>query len=486
MNRKVTFFLLVVFSLIFFLSYSFGKTPKPTMWKGKIEKKKMDFYSFKKGLNLNELYISSDFKNSKKRLLLIFENGLYENLNSYVDLYFNDLENAGYSIDVYEYVSGSPEELREFFKELYFSYFSLKGVIFVGNLPYVIYEMYDKWDDWTYLNGYDDFPCDLFFMDMTGTWKDVGDCDGCQAGNGKYDLFEDENKAAEIWVSRITPGYMNDYSEYISLFNNFFKKEYEYRRGEILTSNKALDYVDDDWKWMTNDDRVKLGILFGFKNVDAPVEDTHGNVCTAKDYKTSRMTYPYQMVYLRSHGSPINHGFYQNDKSEFKYVLIDDYLNIMPSSAFYLLYTCSGCDFSYRGNEGFLGGRVLFNDRGGLLSIGTTKTGGMWYDSTFFIDLYFEKSFGDSFVDWINDALSAYPEKGKPWWYGMTIIGDGSLSVFSNESLCKEGRENLNSLMKLRYRLDGDTFFNGCFDYNGDGKINGEDINFLKKRMVNY
>ena len=484
MKRNFLLLLSLFLSFSIFI-FSNKRTPKPTTWKSKFNKKKICMYNYKEGLILNELYKSFDFDSSNNRILLIFENNLYENLNNYVDLYFNDLEKSGYSLDVFEYVSGSPEELREFFKSFYFSFNSLKGVIFVGNLPYVVYEMYDSWDEWTYLNGYDDFPCDLFFMDMTGTWKDIGGCDGCEPNNGKYDKFEDEQNPAEIWVSRITPGYMEDYSEYVSLFNDYFKKEYEYRRGETLNSKKALDYVDDDWKWMTNDDKVKLGILFGFKNVDAPVEDVNGNICTAEDYKNNRMTYPYQMVYLRSHGSPINHGFYQNNKSEFKYVLIDDYLNIMPSSAFYLLYTCSGCDFSYRGSEGFLGGRVLFNKNGGLVSIGTTKTGGMWYDSTFFIDLYYEKSFGEAFVDWINDALSAYPEKGKPWWYGMTIIGDGTLSLFTNDGLCNGARHNLNSLMRLRYRLQ-DKILSGCFDYNGDGKLDNSDINFLENKLVNY
>ncbi len=475
-----------IFILLFLSNLIFSKVPLPSTWKGPIKKGEKVVLTYKKGLNLKKLYESPFFSSSDYRLLVIFEKNLYENLDQYVDLFFGELENSGYSISVYEYGSGTPEELRNFFKDMYFTGYSLKGVIFVGNLPYVIFEMYDRWEIWDYLNGYDDFPCDLFFMDMTGEWLDVGACDGCEANNGKYDKFLDDKNIAEIWVSRITPGFISDYDEYIRLLNSFFKKDYLYRHGVILNSDKALDYVDDDWKWMTNEDKLKLGILFGFQNVDVPVEDTHGNVCTAEDYKDNRMIYPYQMVYLRSHGSPMNHGFYQNDKSEFKYVLIDDYLNIMPSSAFYLLYTCSGCDFSYDGGDGFLGGRALFNGEGGLLSIGTTKTGGMWYDSSFFINLFCGKGFGESFLGWINDALAAYPETGKPWWYGMTIIGDGSLSVFSNGGICFNPKINVNQLLKLKYKLKGNLNISGCFDENGDGRVNGDDEKYLKKKMVNY
>ena len=73
----------------------------------------------------------------------------------------------------------------------------------------------------------------------------------------------------------------------------------------------------------------------------------------------------------------------------------------------------------------------MFNtNRCGLLSWGSTKTGGMWNDSAFYTALSGGSCFGQSFVTWFN-ANRTYSGAPK-WWYGMVFLGDASLkpSVF--------------------------------------------------------
>jgi hypothetical protein len=83
---------------------------------------------------------------------------------------------------------------------------------------------------------------------------------------------------------------------------------------------------------------------------------------------------------------------------------------------------CSGADYTA---DNYLSGIVTFNNRGGRLAWGSTKTGGMWYDETFYATLGNGESFGKAFVAGFNAVkdLSYAPS----WWHGMVMSGDASL-----------------------------------------------------------
>ena len=481
-------FFLFFISLFFLSIFTFSQIPQVTRWMGPKPKKIKSVRKYKKGLQLNEIYKSSNFESHKRRIVIIFENGLYGELKSdYVNDYLTELEKSSYSIDVFEYQSGTPEELRDFFKNLYFSQNSLDGVIFVGDLPYVIYELHDNWGGGS--GDYDDFPCDLFFMDMTGTWEDVGDCDGCEANNGKYDKITDNSDLAEIWVSRIFPGHVKNHEEYITVINNYLERVANFREKETLTYDNALVYDDDDWKNMANDDKNHLSNIFQESKIDVAEEDSAGNVCTANNYKTNVLPENYQLVYLRSHGYPGGHGFYENNKQSFNYVYITNYLSKVGDVAFYFLFVCSGCDFSSTDNNfGFLGGRAIFNDHGGILSVGSTKTGGIWDDSYFFNKLASKSNFGDSFIYWINNALNDYPDIGPQWWYGMVLIGDGSVFFHPHRigDLNFDGNVDAVDIelfdQYLISNIGDDKIDTSSADIDMDGKVNILD---LVKLMIN-
>ncbi len=56
----------------------------------------------------------------------------------------------------------------------------------VGSIPVAWFEMSDDF------HGAAEFPCDLFYMDLNGTWNDPD-------GDGKYSGHP-TNVAPEIWV----------------------------------------------------------------------------------------------------------------------------------------------------------------------------------------------------------------------------------------------------------------------------------------------
>ena len=484
--KKMYLFLL----FFIFFSFTFSQIPKVTRWMGPYKKKSKILKNYKRGLDLSEIYKSSNFNSHKRRTLIFFENNLYGELKiSFVNDYFKELEKSSYSIDVFEYHSGTPEEIKNFVKSYYNSTCSLDGVIFIGDLPYVVYEMIDDWGIGS--SEYDDFACDLFYMDLTGTWEDVGDCDECEADNGKYDKIEDSgNNFLEIWVSRIFPGHMTDHQEYIDVINNYLERVAKFREKEVLTYDTALIYDDDDWDDLRGEDVYNLLKLFEEDKINAPAENPKGNVCTAYNYKTEELPRNYQMVYLRSHGYPGGHGFYENFRQDFNYVFLNDYLSKVGNVAFYLLFVCSGCDFSSTDNTmGFLGGRTIFNEHGGLLSLGSTKTGGIWDDAYFFDKLSQPESFGRGFVYWLNNALKDYPDIGPPWWYGMVLIGDGSLYFHPHrmgDLNCDGKIDAVDTQLLAQYLISniGDNELDSpSADINMDGKINTVDLLELMKEL---
>ena len=114
------------------------------------------------------------------------------------------------------------------------------------------------------------------------------------------------------------------------------------------------------------------------------------------------------------------------------------------------IFLCSGADYAVDDN---LAGTLAFNpDESGLLSIGSSKTGGMWYDSSFFSVLANKSVFGEAFRQWFNNAQGIIVSAPQ-WWYGMTLIGDAAL-------------------MRSVYMVEP---CEGDFDDSGD--VNGSDLN---------
>ena len=115
---------------------------------------------------------------------------------------------------------------------------TLVGCIFIGELPV-------KW----YINKGEDteaaalvdfeFPIDMFFMDMDGTWLD-GDSDGMLDGFETYPGID-----PEIWVGRITASRLLTAMQLISgqegiILEDYFNKNVFFRENDFNTGKKAV------------------------------------------------------------------------------------------------------------------------------------------------------------------------------------------------------------------------------------------------------
>jgi len=114
----------------------------------------------------------------------------------------------------------------------------LVGALFVGELPVAWYE----------LDG-EEFPADIYFMDLNGTWQD-SDRDGLFDGHsGDLNL--------EIWVGRLHARPLT-WDDEVRLVRRYFAKNHLYRSGQLALPDRALAYVDDDWSGFGDCDLSQL------------------------------------------------------------------------------------------------------------------------------------------------------------------------------------------------------------------------------------
>lgn len=350
------------------------------------------------------------------RICLIVHSNALAGAGAAVTNFLADLEAEGYLPLLYAYSGGSAEDLRAYLAALYAEPGSLEGAILIGDLPHVVYEMYQ---DWGWGEEYEDFPCDLFYMDLNGTWSDANHASPFAAG--KYDA-RGGDLDLEIWVSRLKADNLPMAGTESVLLNAYFDKNRRYRTDQLRPARRALLYNDDDWSDMMPDDAATIGLTYGDDHLRV-VRDAENT--TADDY-LRHMTNAYELMFIRSHGYSRGHGFYENNKAQFNYVYATNYLVRSPPALFYSFYVCSGCDYTDSNN---LGGLAVHNPGdSGLAAWGSTKTGGIWDDRYFYEPMALGQSVGEAFVAWFNVAQELYPSYAPPWWYGMVLIGDGTLS----------------------------------------------------------
>lgn len=350
------------------------------------------------------------------RIAIVVSNSVYRNATRDITEFTWDLAAAGYSTHVQVYVSGTAASVRSSLASLYAQPEGLKGAILIGNIPYAIFEMMETWGD---TPEYTDFPCDIFYMDLNGTWSDTLTDGLVQPNNGKYDT-RSGNLALEIWVGRIKTGNLTSLGSESSLVSSYLAKNRNYRSQVHTTDLRAVAYIDDDWSGGTAEDVNCLRMVFGTSAVTGYSDP---EVTTAADFMNNRLPESTRWYMLRSHGWPGGHGFYRQNKAYFESVTSADYGSMDPPGAFFSLFVCSGCDYTEVDN---LGSAIAFNpESDGLLAFGSAKTGGMWADTFFYSPMAQGACVGESFRQWFNDVQ--YFDGAPQWFYGMVLIGDPSL-----------------------------------------------------------
>jgi hypothetical protein len=334
---------------------------------------------------------------------LICEQTLYNYITAEINQLSTNLVSEGYTVYSYQMTGGTPESLRTLLSTLY-STSNIEGALLIGSLPVAWFEVANDHNQY----GYADFPCDLFFMDLDGTWLDT-----MTTGNGRYDGHTGAI-APEIYVGRLYP---HGIGVDTALIKNYFRKNNAYRHDTLLLTQRALVFVDNDWIPWAGQWAQDVSLLYSDTMNYWDPETTRASV-----YRTKLNT-TQAWVSVFAHSWPGGHQFLYNGGASWDYYYASEYVSQDPPTNFYNFFCCSFCRFTEAGNCG--GNRAIFNQTSGVGSIGSTKTGSMLEFSYFYTPLGQGKTLGEAFKDWfthITDYGVTYDELC--WHYGMTLLAD--------------------------------------------------------------
>jgi hypothetical protein len=338
----------------------------------------------------------------KKRVLVLVEQTLYPSVAASINQYVADLAYEGYWAEVHTINGGTPSELRDFIKSR-----NPLGAVLVGALPTAWFEMSDDFYD-----SSTEFPCDLYYMDLNGTWNDPD-------GDGKFSEHP-TNVEPEIWIGRLWTPTANGNDA--ALINDYFARNHAYRKGLFGYSNKALAFVEDDWIGF---DDCAFDSMFSPSNIET-IKDP--SATTGARYKAEVQQHR-AWAQINAHSSPGGHSISAPSGGEW---IPSAYLRDTnpPNAYFYNLFACSNALFT---QADYMAGWYIFDKAGGstcsgLAAVGSTKTGSMLLFENFYGPMGSGKTIGAAFVDWWT-ALGADHDLGeRRWYYGMTLLGDPTLN----------------------------------------------------------
>jgi hypothetical protein len=305
-----------------------------------------------------------------------------------------DLESEGFTVTMEEVSGGTASDLRNRIR----SHTGVDGVIMIGWLPAAWYEL----DEWEWGGAHEEFPLDLYFMDIDGYW---GDADG----DGLYDSHTGDVDA-EIWVGRID-AHAVEFGGEVRMLADFLDKNHFYRTGAMTVPARALAFIDDDWSYYYGN----CGLSSIYPTVDVY---SNRNQTTAAFYR-DRLAYGYEFVHLMSHSSPWGHTF-KTTSGYSGTVMAPEIAQINPQTVFIQLFACSNCRWT---EPNCLGNWYLFGTDYCQLATGSTKTGSMLDFEVFYEPIGEGGIPGESFRDWMNQ-VGIHDEA---WHYGCVLLGDPTI-----------------------------------------------------------
>lgn len=328
---------------------------------------------------------------SYSRLVLVFVNsGLYPAIAPELSSYALDLSFEGYTAKVVSTSGGRAADLKQIMLAHRDS--GLVGTVMVGDLPVA-------W--WSNGARGEDFPLDLFFTALNGSFTDAD-------GDGRYDDYSG-SIAPVIWLGRIYASRMT-YASEDYLVKSYFQRNHQYRTGQLPVPARGLAYNEVDWYPNSH------GMNNLFSNV-TQVNDE--NTTTAYHFKTT-LGQGYSFVHLVSHSSPwVNTFFLAGEVPGGGSVFNFEIPALRPNAAFYFLNACMCGRYTERDN---LGNWYLFS---GPWSLGVIASAELMYGVDDLTGIYAplgrDSCFGSAFLNWHRTNYSSF--------MGTCLLGDPTLKV---------------------------------------------------------
>jgi len=355
-------------------------------------------------------------------LVIIYTNStIYGNITSEIAQYKQDIINQGYSVKVYNWSQPTELLLKGNLTAEYTNY-GLEGAILVGEFPYILFQNLTAPPSGG-LDPWGPYPCDLFFMDLDGKWEDLFPPSGIYDGHTVPTLPAVGDLEPEIWISRINPNPLSGVNQTKAL-KKYFKRNHEYRIGQLTRPHKALLYIDDDWadfvnEWVSNFTAYTDTSLFYY----------YDKSTTNPTYYKNNLSVDYEWVHLLCHSNETDHlfGMDQYGNPLEGVVNTTDIKQINTQPLFYNLYACYNGNYTHKDS---LGTQYLFSNNT-LTVICSARSGGMDLYQPFYDALKQGKPIGEAFRIWFhNPEMKKWNKWTEKVYYGMTILGDPLLTIY--------------------------------------------------------
>ncbi len=331
------------------------------------------------------------------KVLVVVADYIAEPLSFQLERFVSDIAADGWDVEMTVMEGGNAGDLRAMLQNVS----GLEGAILVGFLPCAWFEM-DYWAP-------EEFPCELYFMDLDGAWMDY-DSDG---------IFDSHagSIAPEIWLGRIDASAMS-YGSETTMLIEYFDKNHLYRTGSMALDSRALSFIDDDWS--SSYSSCGLEAVYGSSGVTV----VNSPAATTAPAYLSGLGEGYEFVHLMSHSSPWGHTFLVPGGHGGS-VMAPEISVADPHTAFYQLFSCSNARWV---ESGCLGNWYLFGTSYGLLVCGAAKTGSMLDFEEFYTPLGSGDTFGEAFhAWWLFEAQGGFSGMERAWFYGNALLGDPTL-----------------------------------------------------------
>ena len=361
-------------------------------------------------------------KEAAVKIGILMNGDLYLPTKDAIDQYILDLTGEGYEVSVYYMGGGSPQTVRAILQGIYAQ--GVKGCLLIGDLPVPWYEI---------IADADEFPCDLYYMDLDGVW---GDSDG----DGMFDSHTGDLKP-EIYIGRLTASPMTlDGADEVDILNTYFAKDHRYRCGLMPVDNRALVYVDDDW--------AGPGWSFDMAGSYARRTTEYDLYTTwASDYM-GRLPLDYEFIGVFVHSWSGGHSF-KKPVDQWSWMYNTHIKGIQPTAHFYNLFACSNSRYV---EADYCGGWYIFGPDHGLASIGSTKSGSMLNFQDFYGPMGQKIEIGEAYRQWFEaQSVGGFEPWEITWFYGMTLCGDPTLTIQkkSNSAMLRSDNGAASYMMSL-------------------------------------
>ena len=356
------------------------------------------------------------------KILIIVKENVYSAIPLYVLRYAHDIHNAYGCSVVIESVN---DETAQQIRALIQTYSTgLNGAVLIGDIAHTYFYHPDYIFEHDTLWTHETFPCDLFYMDLNGSWT---------LKSGEINTYDRHtgNVKPEIFVGRINASTMG--RDEIQELRDYFDKNHSYWTGKkALNKQRALTFTGPDWENSSEHFKSSVAPLYGNNKFDS----VYGSFFTSANYCTYIQNSNYEFIQLACHSH--SQGHYFDSTITYPDLYITSLTSYSTKSIGYNLFCCHACDWTDSRwiqclGEGYLYGSN--NNSSALTVLGSTKTGGMLGFSYFYNPLGDGKCIGQAFKEWwINQWGNNHNNDAIHWAYGMVILGDPLINFnFTND-----------------------------------------------------